>query len=484
MTLTGDTTGTASSQAGWSVTTKTDRLSTVGDNRAVATTPNDYVNKIIFQGLKTNSAFGSPSSDTYSYVVGLRGWLNSSGGNSHELAFNNSGIYRRDGATTSWGSWIKMIDSGNYTEYTVTKTGTGASGTWGISISGNAATATSATSATTATTATTANNLSGFKNTTTSATTIDSATTNGIYYVNGTSGIYNVSDGAAFVQAYSASWVAQIYQDYKTGQIAVRGKNNGTWQAWRKVLDSTNYTDYTVTKTGTGASGTWGIGISGNAATATTANRLAGFSSGGAATSCTWGNQTGTAIYVAATPAGGGVFFRDNNPSSGKVSMGIDGLFYQNEGAYACLDTNSFSSYALPLTGGTMTGAITTPYNKESIHFPSTAAAYGAGFVYGTSGNEAFAVPLKNAASSFMIVHGSDSTTWGGSTWQSAAPTLQTKNKSVYVNELIGQNVTPAYNFKVNGTSYLGGEVKISNSNADTESVSLIYDANLDCLNF
>jgi len=40
-----------------------------------------------------------------------------------------------------------------------TKTGGGASGTWGISITGNAATATSATSATTATTATTANAL-------------------------------------------------------------------------------------------------------------------------------------------------------------------------------------------------------------------------------------------------------------------------------------------------------------------------------------
>jgi hypothetical protein len=40
-------------------------------------------------------------------------------------------------------------------------TGTGASGTWPISISGNAATATSATSATSATTATTAGNVSG-----------------------------------------------------------------------------------------------------------------------------------------------------------------------------------------------------------------------------------------------------------------------------------------------------------------------------------
>ena len=43
----------------------------------------------------------------------------------------------------------------NYNSYAPTLTGTGASGTWGINISGNAATATSATSATTATTVST-----------------------------------------------------------------------------------------------------------------------------------------------------------------------------------------------------------------------------------------------------------------------------------------------------------------------------------------
>ena len=89
-----------------------------------------------------------------------------------------------------------------------------------------------------------ANSLAGFTNTTTSATAIDSATQNGHVYVNGTAGILGQSDGACFVQAYSTTWVAQIYQDYRTGQIALRGKNNGTWQSWRKVLDSSNYSAY------------------------------------------------------------------------------------------------------------------------------------------------------------------------------------------------------------------------------------------------
>lgn len=47
-----------------------------------------------------------------------------------------------------------VLDSRNYNNYAPTKTGSGASGTWPISISGNAATATTATSATTAATCT------------------------------------------------------------------------------------------------------------------------------------------------------------------------------------------------------------------------------------------------------------------------------------------------------------------------------------------
>lgn len=58
------------------------------------------------------------------------------------------------GQTNTYGDWKTLLDSTNYTSYTVKKDGTGASGTWGISITGNAATATKATSADSATKAT------------------------------------------------------------------------------------------------------------------------------------------------------------------------------------------------------------------------------------------------------------------------------------------------------------------------------------------
>lgn len=298
VTLTGDTTGTASSTAGWSITTTTTRLSTVGDKRSEETTPNSYANKLIFQGLKGKSTIGSPSNDTYSYLIGLRGWSDSSGGKAHELAFNDSGINHRSGSTTTWDAWEKLVTSANYTDYTVTKTGTGASGTWGISISGNAATATTATTAgaftsaksvtltgdTTGTAsstggwslATTTNKLS-YQPKLTTQDAIDSfiETSKFMAATFGTTDANNVGMGSNDGMIMSLAWGSTAYgaqialDDTATGALKFRGRANSVWGDWRTVIHDGNYTNYTVTKSGTGASGTWGISVTGNAATAT-----------------------------------------------------------------------------------------------------------------------------------------------------------------------------------------------------------------------
>lgn len=54
-------------------------------------------------------------------------------------------------------------------------------------------------------------------------------------------------------------------------ELQMRGQQASTWGEWKTVLSSNNYTDYVPKKDGTGASGTWGISITGNAATATKA---------------------------------------------------------------------------------------------------------------------------------------------------------------------------------------------------------------------
>lgn len=90
----------------------------------------------------------------------------------------------------------------------------------------------------------TASNLSNFKvTTTTNLWAVDSPTQNAVGYQNGLTKAawnYQQADGATYVQFYSSSWIHEIFGDYRTGQISVRGKNNGTWQSWRRILDETN----------------------------------------------------------------------------------------------------------------------------------------------------------------------------------------------------------------------------------------------------
>jgi hypothetical protein len=83
----------------------------------------------------------------------------STGDASYQLAFNStasngSGIpylSLRKGIDSTWNSWYTLLNSGNYNSYAPTLTGAGASGTWGINITGNASTATNATTATNST---------------------------------------------------------------------------------------------------------------------------------------------------------------------------------------------------------------------------------------------------------------------------------------------------------------------------------------------
>ena len=50
------------------------------------------------------------------------------------------------------------------------------------------------------------------------------------------------TDGSLWAQAYNSTWVTQIAQDYRNGGLFVRGKNNGTWTAWDRVLTVGNFT--------------------------------------------------------------------------------------------------------------------------------------------------------------------------------------------------------------------------------------------------
>jgi hypothetical protein len=248
-----------------------------------------------------------------------------------------------------------------------TKTGGGASGTWNIAISGNAATAT------------TADQIDGvgFRNTdSNSAVNADTLDSNGItYYTAGVPNFTgNATDGALYSQAYSSSWQHQIAADYRSGQIALRGKNNGTWQSWRTVLDSSNYTSYAPSLTGSGASGNWGINVTGNAATTsqrafsgdistTGQGRFTGWYSGGAATgAATEVGVSGGQSYILGYNRDTSTYIPLNISTSG-ANMSFNGSAINvtsgalQQGGNQVLHAGNYTSYSPPYTGGTLTGS-------------------------------------------------------------------------------------------------------------------------------
>ena len=98
-----------------------------------------------------------------------------------------------------------------------------------------------------------------------------------------------VGDGhiLSFAWDNNSGYNAQLCVNNTTGRINMRGQSAGKWSDWLTVLDSANFNSYAPTKTGAGASGTWGINISGNAASATTATKA------NTASSVAWAGVTG-----------------------------------------------------------------------------------------------------------------------------------------------------------------------------------------------
>jgi hypothetical protein len=105
-----------------------------------------------------NSYLANSSITINGNAVSLGGSTTVTANTPNSLTINSGGAGASSPATFNGGSAVTISYN---TIGAPSTTGTGASGTWGISISGNAATATTATSASSATSATTATNLAG-----------------------------------------------------------------------------------------------------------------------------------------------------------------------------------------------------------------------------------------------------------------------------------------------------------------------------------
>ena len=127
-----------------------------------------------------------------------------------------------------------VLDSRNYNNYAPTKTGGGASGTWGINISGNAATATKATQDTNGRAFTDTNaymHISALADNTD----FNNVKTTGIYYCTGNTYSNRPHNSWGILTVYSIGTVKQEYRPDDAAVYYTREYNNTNWTEWSKV---------------------------------------------------------------------------------------------------------------------------------------------------------------------------------------------------------------------------------------------------------
>lgn len=186
----------------------------------------------------TQSGIGT---GTYYDALYLNSYVDNSGGGSNLITFNKSNgemaIHYQAFGAAAWGTRRVVLDSGNFANYAPTKTGGGASGSWGINITGNAATASSAT------TANSSNVLTVTTNFDPANLAVDALKVKAYdsYTIANTPSTYgNVLE----INGISGHWKPQLWFDgSSTGSVRHRNRNyNATsWGAWYTLLDTNNY---------------------------------------------------------------------------------------------------------------------------------------------------------------------------------------------------------------------------------------------------
>lgn len=175
---------------------------------------------------------------------------------------NNSGVsnpaanemlfYTSNGSGYT-SAWTRVLTHRNYTNYTVTKTGRGASGAWGISITGTAASA---------------RKLYKIDGTSRTWSTSESVVGNGIvaYTDTTTSGrwdsygsLFQFSNADNPTPRANGHWLTQLWSG-TSNKLGVRWRTNtGGWTTMQTILTNTNYISYADTRyvTALGTSGNY-----------------------------------------------------------------------------------------------------------------------------------------------------------------------------------------------------------------------------------
>jgi hypothetical protein len=168
----------------------------------------------------------------------------------------------------------------------------------------------------------------------------DSVKTPGLYQYDGAIGATKPPDGSAnyrTIEVGSSTRYSQIALPWDSDNMYFRRQTNSTWSTWRTVLTDGNYNSYAPTLTGTGASGTWGISITGNAATATTASNV---------------NNGTLTLAVSGTGLSGSASFTANQSGNSTFTVTSNATSANAVSTIVARDSNGdFNSRNITLTG-------------------------------------------------------------------------------------------------------------------------------------
>ena len=192
------------------------------------------------------------------------------------------------------------------------------------------------------------------------------------------------TDGAIYEQAYSTNWAGQIAQDYRDGQLFVRGLNSGTWQSWYAIPK------FTTTTGGLGsATQPVYIDTSGNLTACTTyANASVNYAtSAGKATNDSDGNAiNSTYIKKSVGTTKGDILYWSAASTPARLGIGTGGQLLKVNNSNTPVWSASPFHTALTSKGTTATTTAGETYGVVGVGTGKTTTIYSKWFVNLDSG--------------------------------------------------------------------------------------------------
>lgn len=233
----------------------------------------------------------------------------------------------------------------------------------------------------------------------------------------------HVNDANYYAMQFSADFYAQnLYYRSTAG-------NGNT--AWNKILHNNNYNDYAPTKTGGGATGTWGINISGTAA---------------AASSVPWSGVTGKPNVVVNDGGTYGINVTGNAGSASILAGGSSDPYYLRFRGWVSGDAGTDSITGMGMYGISMPG-----YSDTVIHF-------------GTAGGSSPAIQLRaNYGDNLWFRVARDSETQWDGVGSRDKLILHSGNYNSFSPTLTGGNASGTWPINISGTAAAASSVAWSN---------------------